>query len=83
MTANLSSVPSPCVGVCHIDDASGLCDGCQRTLAEITDWASLPDRDRLATWARINERRLDATAAGEATQAPVDLSRGLPRTTSD
>ena len=83
MIATPSSVPSPCVGVCHIDDASGLCDGCQRTLAEITDWSSLHDRDRLATWARIAERRRDATNAGEATQGQVELSRLLPPATSD
>ena len=32
------AVPSPCISVCVMDPASGLCAGCYRTLAEIADW---------------------------------------------
>lgn len=31
-------VPSPCIGVCMIDNESGSCLGCHRTIDEITDW---------------------------------------------
>ncbi len=32
------AVQSPCIGVCAIDDATDLCQGCFRTLDEIQDW---------------------------------------------
>ena len=50
-------VRSPCISVCRIDAGTGWCDGCQRTLDEIADWGTMPDPDRLATWARIVRRR--------------------------
>lgn len=31
-------IPSPCIGVCSIDDNSGFCQGCFRTLEEIQQW---------------------------------------------
>ena len=36
---------SPCIQVCEIDEVSGLCAGCYRSLGEIASWASL-DSDR-------------------------------------
>jgi len=43
---------SPCNKVCTIDDASGWCRGCGRTLDEIAAWGSLGD----AAQRRIAER---------------------------
>jgi len=37
---------SPCIKLCVIDPASGHCEGCLRTLAEIVRWASLSDDAR-------------------------------------
>ncbi|MFM9915682.1 MAG: DUF1289 domain-containing protein [Rhizobacter sp.] len=54
-----SCVPSPCVGVCQMDEAAGWCTGCLRTRDEITDWGTLVDRDKLAIWKRLTQRRLD------------------------
>jgi predicted Fe-S protein YdhL (DUF1289 family) len=31
-------VPSPCVGVCRLDEAGRLCVGCGRSTAEIGEW---------------------------------------------
>ena len=50
-------VRSPCVSICRIDAASGLCVGCQRTLDEIGDWGSMADAGRLEIWGRIVARR--------------------------
>ena len=36
---------SPCIGVCKLD-ASGLCEGCQRTTDEIARWISMSDAER-------------------------------------
>lgn len=57
-----SRVPSPCIGVCRIDEATGWCTGCLRTLEEITDWGTLVDRDRMILWKRLTQRRRDLPA---------------------
>ncbi len=49
-------VPSPCVSVCQMDAASGLCTGCLRTLDEIAAWASLGDEAKREVWARLKAR---------------------------
>ncbi|MDH5338586.1 MAG: DUF1289 domain-containing protein, partial [Rubrivivax sp.] len=36
-------VPSPCINVCQMDEATGWCRGCLRTIDEIALWGSLPD----------------------------------------
>jgi len=57
-----AGVPSPCISVCAIDEATGLCAGCQRTLDEIAAWSVLDDGQRRAVWARIDARRALADA---------------------
>jgi hypothetical protein len=42
------AVASPCVHLCSIDPASGLCAGCGRTLAEIGAWMRLSGKERHA-----------------------------------
>lgn len=49
-------VPSPCISVCRMDAASGLCEGCLRTLDEIAAWSAMGDADKRAVWARIEQR---------------------------
>lgn len=50
-------IESPCVGVCVIDEASGLCEGCLRTLDEIALWGSSSAAQRREVVARIQARR--------------------------
>ena len=52
-------VTSPCIGVCRIDEATGLCVGCLRTLDEIAAWSTLDDAQKRAIWAAIAKRRSD------------------------
>jgi uncharacterized protein len=65
-------VPSPCISVCRVDARSGLCDGCMRTLDEISAWSRL-DRDaKRDVWQIIEQRAAVSLAAsngqpGEAT----------------
>lgn len=58
-------VLSPCISVCVIDERTGLCTGCQRTLDEIAAWSGLDDAGRRVVWTRIESRRasLDAKIA--------------------
>jgi len=56
---SVADVPSPCVKVCVIDSASGLCRGCRRTLDEIARWSGFsPDQKRAVL------RQLPARRAG-------------------
>jgi len=54
------AVPSPCQGVCRLDERSGLCAGCLRTLNEIGAWSRLSDDDKLVVWARLATREVPA-----------------------
>ncbi len=47
---------SPCVGVCTINPAIGLCAGCGRTLQEISGWSSMPQAERERIMTLLPER---------------------------
>jgi len=51
-----AEIVSPCISICQMNVATGLCEGCFRTRDEIAAWGSAGDATRLATWARIEER---------------------------
>ena len=38
--------PSPCISVCQIDDATGWCLGCKRSIDEIRDWMIMTPDER-------------------------------------
>jgi hypothetical protein len=57
-------VESPCVDVCVIDDASGLCEGCLRTLDEVAVWGSSSADQRRAILAAIERRRAEHPELG-------------------
>lgn len=48
--------PSPCVSVCQMDEASGYCEGCLRTIDEIMDWGALDEPAKRLTWHRLARR---------------------------
>ncbi len=50
------TVPSPCVSVCQMDEATGLCQGCLRTLDEIGRWGNADNAFKRAVWTRIEAR---------------------------
>jgi predicted Fe-S protein YdhL (DUF1289 family) len=52
-----TSVPSPCVSVCRMEEETGLCLGCRRTIDEIRDWIILSPEEKRAVLAKIAERR--------------------------
>jgi predicted Fe-S protein YdhL (DUF1289 family) len=53
----IDSVPSPCINVCRMDDATGLCVGCTRTIDEIAAWSTMSDDEKRAVWNLLEERR--------------------------
>lgn len=51
------SVASPCINICRMSPETGWCEGCQRTIEEITRWSRTSDEDRRAILAAVAERR--------------------------
>ncbi len=49
-------ISSPCVNVCAVDGASGMCVGCGRTLREIAAWSNYDEPRRLAIMAELPAR---------------------------
>jgi predicted Fe-S protein YdhL (DUF1289 family) len=47
---------SPCIKLCVIDPASGLCRGCRRSLAEIASWPNLGDPEKQRILADLPSR---------------------------
>ena len=50
-------MPSPCVGVCKMDEVNGWCAGCFRTIEELTAWSSATDAAKLAVWSLVEQRQ--------------------------
>jgi len=49
--------PSPCIGICRIDPATGLCAGCARTLEEIAGWPYYSEEQKRALLELLISRR--------------------------
>ena len=51
-----------------MDDATGWCEGCLRTIDEIVAWGSMADDDKRTVWQLIEQRRSRwaAAAAGRS-----------------
>jgi predicted Fe-S protein YdhL (DUF1289 family) len=58
MSIETMIVPSPCTGICKMDDALGVCLGCARTSGEIAEWSLANDQRRSAIWT-VLPRRFD------------------------
>lgn len=56
--ATPAPVASPCINVCQMDEASGWCAGCLRTLDEIACWSLLDDLEKQAVVNGLDERRV-------------------------
>jgi uncharacterized protein len=64
------SVRSPCVKVCVMDPARGVCLGCCRTLDEIACWSEMSDVERERVMAALDSRR-KALDVGEVAVPPL------------
>jgi predicted Fe-S protein YdhL (DUF1289 family) len=49
--------PSPCIGVCRIDERSGWCVGCYRNIDEIREWMITPPAERHRILEALKQRR--------------------------
>ena len=50
-------VLSPCISVCDMDEKSGYCKGCFRTLEEIECWTIYTNDEKRAIRAQFGPRR--------------------------
>lgn len=65
--AGVKAIATPCIKVCVVDGASGLCLGCYRTLGEIGGWSALSDDQRAEIMTELPSRRekIDPRLLGE------------------
>jgi predicted Fe-S protein YdhL (DUF1289 family) len=64
----VAAVPSPCTNVCRMDDRTGWCEGCLRTIDEIVAWAAMSDTAKLEVWDQLAQRRAQCQA--DTAEAP-------------
>jgi uncharacterized protein len=62
MSCPSDAVPSPCVKVCVLDRATGLCRGCLRTIDEVAGWLEMTHEEKRATLERVAQRREQAAS---------------------
>ena len=53
-----------------MNEATGWCRGCYRTLDEIARWGTMSDDERAAVLAELQPRRADATGAPLSPEKP-------------
>ena len=58
-----SMIESPCIKVCKLDQATGLCTGCLRSVDEIRSWREASNEQKQAIVAAAQQRRLHNLAA--------------------
>ncbi len=63
----MAKIETPCIKVCIVQQTSGLCIGCGRTLAEIAGWMSFSDAERSRIMLELPERV--ETIPGQAADA--------------
>jgi predicted Fe-S protein YdhL (DUF1289 family) len=51
-------LPSPCVGICRLDDATGWCLGCARDTNELASWRTLSPAEQARIWADLPRRKI-------------------------
>jgi len=57
---NQEEVQSPCIGVCSMDEATGFCHGCYRTIDEIKGWWDMGAEAQKKLLLTLEERQLQS-----------------------
>lgn len=77
MSRAAEKIGSPCTGVCRIGAATGLCEGCYRSLDEIARWSTMSPDARRAVMAELPGRM--GPGDGDKTGALPPRPAGFPR----
>jgi predicted Fe-S protein YdhL (DUF1289 family) len=72
-----AGVPSPCVGICIVDDAR-VCIGCRRSLEEIAAWSTATNEQKRRMLEAADSRVHDSKAAPGANRSPAESRSDLP-----
>lgn len=54
---------TPCISICVIDPETELCEGCGRTLDEISNWSRMTAEERRAVMTQLAARRKEHAVA--------------------
>lgn len=54
-----SAIRSPCIGVCSMDDLTGFCQGCYRTIDEIKNWWEMDKQQQKETINKAVQREAE------------------------
>ena len=65
----MTAIETPCEKICVVDQPSGLCRGCGRSLAEIERWTAYSDGERARVMNELPQR-LQAMKARAASSHP-------------
>jgi predicted Fe-S protein YdhL (DUF1289 family) len=77
------TVRSPCISVCRIDEATGYCAGCYRTIEEIAGWGMMSDERKSSVWQELRRRRATLEPVVAPTEPPpLDVQSPSPRPTA-
>ena len=50
-------IVSPCISICKLNKSTGFCDGCFRTINEISQWPSMTDLERMSLLETLRQRQ--------------------------
>ena len=53
----MKNLPSPCISICKLNKSTGFCDGCFRTINEISQWPSMTDVERMSLLETLRQRQ--------------------------
>jgi uncharacterized protein len=53
----VESLDTPCIKICLLDDETGLCLGCGRSIREIAGWTAMTDAERRAVMRELPARK--------------------------
>ena len=56
----VEDIVSPCIGVCQMNDSTGQCLGCYRTVEEIREWWNMSDDERAIVMQSLEARQTAA-----------------------
>ena len=65
-----TTIASPCISVCQIDDTTGLCIGCHRSMDEIREWPIMSAAEKTDVLGRIAERKSARSDAAKRRRNP-------------
>lgn len=76
------NITSPCRGVCRIDEPTQLCEGCLRTIDEITRWSRMDGDQKLAVLTACLDRQQIPNSPGSSERSD-NMAEGVPGNASE